>query len=153
MKQIEILYQKLEDSDLSKFYTIGAAFCVQLYYHIPASQRPPCADAFLTVSNWHATSRRSRVWIFYEAASDKDIATTLQFLEKSGETELASIFRLGAHDYKNPIYSDNFDYPEDWITEADTIDEWIKNHEKKLYLFERSLLLDNRELLCTLCGE
>ena len=48
---------------------------------IPDPKKPLCVVTFLTIINWFATSVRSGVWTFYEAARPNDIELTLQFLE------------------------------------------------------------------------
>lgn len=150
MKNIEKLYQQILEVNDHEFYLLVPEFCSELYYHISMDKRPLCVIAFLTIANWFAVSLRSGVWTFYESTSPKDIESTLQFLEQAGDDELASIFRYGAHDYQNPKYSGNWDYPEEWIEESDKIDDWITNHENWLYLWERKLLIDNKIQICSL---
>lgn len=150
MKQIETLYQKLAKTDSWDFYLSESEFCQELYYHIAADKRPPCATAFLTVVNWFAMSQRSGVWTFYEAASPQEIQLTLEFLEQRGDGELAAMLRYGAHDYQNPKYAGNWNYPDSWIEESQTIDRWIADHEDWLYRWEQTLLADHKDLLCSL---
>ena len=35
----------------------------------------------------------------------------------------------GIHDYQNPQYAEDFEYPEEWITESEEIDAWITEHD------------------------
>lgn len=151
--RMETLYRKLSTIDDQELYSIEAEFCAALHYGIPAKKKPMCVTAFLTISNWFATSQRSGAWTFYEATPQKDIELTLQYLNNTGDDELASIFRCGVHDYQNPIYADNFNYPEEWFNEANEIDAWIEKHKNLLYEWERRLLTDNRELFCRLVNE
>lgn len=145
MKNIEKLYQQIPKVDISEFYLLEHEFCRELYYHISVEQRPLCVTAFLTILNWFAVSQRSGVWTFYESTSPKDIELTLQFLAQTGDEELACVFQYGAHDYQNPKYDGNWDYPSEWIEEAGKIDDWISGHEVWLYMWERKLLVDNKK--------
>ena len=153
MKNIEKLYQQIPEVDNNEFYLLEPEFCEELYYHISIDKRPLCVTAFLTIVNWFAMSQRSGVWTFYEATSPQDIELTIQFLEQSGDDELASIFRYGAHDYQNPKYDGNWNYPDEWIEEARKIDDWISSHESWLFMWERKLLNDNKELICSLVND
>lgn len=133
-----------------EFYLLEPEFCGELYYHIPVDKRPLCVTAFLTIVNWFAMSRRSGVWTFYEGASSEDIELTIQYLEQTGDGELASVVRYGAHDYQNPKYAGNWNYPKKWIDESGKIDDWINRHEVWLYMWERKALIDNKTLICSL---
>ena len=101
-------------------------------------------------TNWFATSQRSGVWTFYEGAYPDNMDLTLQYLEQTENDVLAGIFRYGIHDYQNPQYAGNYNYPKTWIDESGEIDEWIREHEEWLFAWERKLLIDNRELICSL---
>lgn len=147
---IEQLYQKLADMESENFYQIESDFCAVLSCSIPKEGQPPCVVAFLTVANWFAMSQQSGVWTFYEAWSPEEIEITLEFLKKSGHTEFACVFASGIHDYQNACYKDDFDYPEEWISESEKIDEWIEERESWLYKWEQNILLDNKPLLCSL---
>lgn len=150
MKRIEKLYQQMDEIDDQDLYLLEPEFCKELYYHIPPEKRPICVIAFFTVINWFAMSQRSGVWTFYEAASPEDMQLTIQFLKEKRDDELASIFSYGVHDYQNPKYAGNFKYPDIWIDEAEKIDQWITDHESWLYGWERKLLMDNKELICSI---
>lgn len=41
-----------------------------------------------------------------------------------------------------------WDYPEEWMEEADQIDAWVAAHEDSLYGWEKKLLSYNREQIC-----
>lgn len=152
MKNIEKLYQKLSEIDIDEFYLLEGEFLLELYDSVPAEKRPLCVTAFFTISNWFAMSDRSGVWTFYEATAPKEIEATIQFLEQKGDDEFASIFRYGAHDYQDPRYDGNWNYPDEWIEEAEKIDQWITNHRNWLYMWQQKLLLDNKETICALVG-
>ena len=150
MYSIEKLYELLSNIDSDEFYTLEAEFLKVLYYDIAENDKPLCVTAFLTIANWFAVSLRSGVWTFYEATSPKDINLTVEFLKKTDNQELTDIFCFGIHDYQNPKYALNFDYPDEWIEESEKIDTWIVEHEDWLYNWERNLLLKNKELICSL---
>ncbi len=145
--RIEKLYQQLEEINDQDLYLLEPEFCKELYYHIPPEKRPLCVIAFFTIINWFAMSQRSGVWTFYEATPPEDIQLTIRFLEEKDDDELVPIFRYGIHDYQNPNYAGNFNYPDIWIEESEKIDQWITNHEIWLYGWERKLLNDNKELI------
>ena len=150
MKNIEKLYQPVSENDDDELYLIESEFCHELYYNISVEKRPLCVSAFLTIVNWFAMSLRNGVWTFYEATAPIDIEQTLQFLAQSGDDELAAIFRYGVHDYQNPKYYGNWNYPEEWIEEAEEIDEWVWDHEDWLFMWEKRLLIQYKELICSL---
>lgn len=150
MKYIEKLYQQASNISNKEFYLMEAEFCRVLYEHIPNEKKHLCVVAFLTIANWFAMSQRSAVWTFYEGAYPDDMKLTLQYLEETKNNDLAAIFRYGIHDYQNSQYVGNYNYPKKWINESDEIDEWIEEHEEWLFAWERKLLIDNKEMICSL---
>lgn len=64
MKEIEKLYQQMEETDDEDLYLLEPEFCQEFYYHISPVQRPACVTAFFTIINWFAMSQRSGVWTF-----------------------------------------------------------------------------------------
>ena len=126
---LEKLYEQLETLPEGDFEEIEAQFCTELYYGIPAEKRPLCVTAFLTIANWSATSVRSGAWTFYEATPVIELENTVAFLKKADAGELLRIFSSGIHDYQNPKYAENFDYPQEWMEEAEEIGAWIMKHE------------------------
>lgn len=143
--ELEKLYELLETLPEKKFDKIEAQFCTALYYEIPAEKRPLCVTAFLTIADWSATSLRSGVWTFYEATPVRELEKTAAFLEKTDEGELFTIFSLGIHDYQNPKYAENYDYPQEWMEEAEEIDSWVMEHETWLNGWKQKILLDYKE--------
>lgn len=115
--------------------------------HIPEEKKNQVIVAFLTISDWHGTSLRSGVWTFYEVANQKMLLNTADYLNRIGEKDFGAIFRKGIHDYQNPQYSENCDYPNEWIEEADTIDQWIMRSESWLSAWKRNLLIKNKEFI------
>uniref|UniRef100_UPI00405719BF hypothetical protein n=1 Tax=Agathobacter sp. TaxID=2021311 RepID=UPI00405719BF len=71
--------------------------------------------------------------------------STIQYLKESGDDELASVFAKGIHDYQNPKYAKNYDYPKEWLEEAKEIDEWISEQEDWLWKWEYDILIKNRD--------
>ena len=146
----ERLYQKLPELDASVFDTLEAEFCAALYLSTAPNNRPACVTAFLTIANWVATSMRSGVWTFYEATPPADLTATTCFLKEHGNDELASIFTSGIHEYQDPKFAGNYDYPEEWIVGADDIDQWISRHEAQIHCLEKKILLENQQLISSL---
>lgn len=146
---VKQLYDQLLQLQADKFYSIEAQFCTELYYGIPADKRPVCVTVFLTIANWSATSMQSGVWTFYEACPPDEVRVTLEYLQQSDTEELARMFALGIHDYQNPKYAENFDYPQEWMDEAEQIDAWIMKHEGWLNEWKKQLLLKHREEICS----
>lgn len=144
------LYDKLLQTDAKNFYTIEGEFFLAFYSQVPENQRPDCVVAFLTISSWMGSSLRSGVWTYYEGANPEEIETTFLFLKEHAVPEFANMFSYGVHDYQNPVYRETFDYPEDWITQSDTIDQWITDNESLIWEWQRNLLLENKELICAL---
>ena len=64
MKEIERLYQQMEETDDEDLYLLEPGFCQEFYYYISPAQRPVCITAFFTIINWFAMSQRSGVWTF-----------------------------------------------------------------------------------------
>lgn len=114
---LEKLYELLETLPEKNFDEIEAQFCNELYYGMPAEKRPLCVTAFLIIANWSATSVRSGVWTFYEATPISELEKTAAFLKNADAGELLNIFSLGIHDYQNPKYAENFNYPQEWMDE------------------------------------
>ena len=58
---------------------------------------------------------------------------TVRYLRSGREKELADIFEKGIHDYQNPRYASDYNYPQEWLEEAGEIDDWILTHEEWLW--------------------
>ncbi|MBS6955349.1 MAG: hypothetical protein KH230_19210 [Enterocloster asparagiformis] len=144
MNELKRLYQKLLETDYKNMYEIEADFFMKLYHDF-SKNRLPWITAFLTISTWFGTSMRSGVWTFYEVGNIQKMKITAQYLRAGGDNELADIFEKGIHDYQNPKYAKNYDYPEEWLEEADEIDQWISAHEDWLWKWEYHILATNRD--------
>lgn len=146
---LEKIYERLFDINKEDFFLIEADFFTVLST-IPIEKKTACVTAFLVISNWSGTSLRSGVWTFYEVCNVEEIEVALQYLKQSGAEEMATVFASGIHDYQNPRYAENFDYPEEWIEESDKIDSWINDNQQYIIEWKYKLLMDNRELICSL---
>lgn len=144
------LYERLIDFDMDEFYQIEGDFYLKFFYDVPEEKRPDFVVAFMNISSWFGVSLRDGVWTFYEGAHPSELKITLEFLKQTKEEELASMFAYGIHDYQNPKYAEDFDYPEEWIEESEKIDDWIWKHEKWLYEWEKRLLLAYKSQICSL---
>ena len=152
MCELRRLYENLKMQGLKQFYALESEFSLLFYNKFPTEPRPECVTVYFTISNWFGNLVRGGVWTFYESYPFSEIQTTIEFLKQTGEAELAEMLALGAHDYQNPKYVGNFEYPKEWITESEKIDEWIFAHEEWLYEWEYSFLLKNKEMLLELLG-
>lgn len=140
------LFDNLIKIDYKELYKMESEFYLLLCEE-PFEKRLSCVNAYLIISSWFGTSQRSGVWTFYEATNLEEIDATLQYLKTNNDMELAEIFEKGIHDYHNPIYAENFDYPEEWIEESDEIDKWIMEHEEWLWQWEYKMLIDNEKII------
>ncbi len=137
---IEYLYKKIEllsNKDFFKFET-------DFYIYLSKYKEIPFANAFLIISSWFGTSERNGVWTFYEATEKAEIQKAVLYLKEHKETELANIIEKGIHDYQNPIY-ENCDYPDEWLEEAEEIDNWIQNNRDWLLKWLYTFILNNKE--------
>ena len=146
LKNIHFLYQKLELSDYKNFFSIETDFF--LYLSDYASIQ--FINAYLIVSDWFGTSQRSGVWTFYEATEINRIQNAISFLSSLNENTLSDMLEKGIHDYQNPIYSENYDYPDEWIDESEEIDNWISEHEDWLWNWLYTFLLSNKNPILNL---
>lgn len=144
MNDLEQLYQRLSEMNYKDMYEIEADFFMELYRDF-SETRLPWMTAFLTISAWFGTSMRSGVWTFYEAGDIKEMEMTVSYLRTDGKQELADIFEKGIHDYQNPEYAKNYDYPEEWLEGAAEIDDWIAEHEDYLWKWEYDILIMNKD--------
>lgn len=143
-KNIIILFDKLKSINASDFYTIESDFFSTLY-SVPNKTSYPFINAFLMVSSWFGTSERSGVWTFYEATNRSDIQNAVDHLKQNGDTELANIMESGIHDYQDPIYLNDLEYPEDWISGTEVIDKWIGEHRDSLFQWLYEFLITNEK--------
>ena len=137
------LFEKLKESSIDDFYVIEAEFFEHLYQLEP-TQKTSEIIVFLNISNWLGFSLRDGVWTYYEVANPLDLQTTLDYL-KQLDVQMETFFQLGIHDYQNPQYSENYNYPDEWIIESEKIDDWIFQHEKYIWKFEKNLLLKHEK--------
>lgn len=144
MSGLNQLYQKLLEINYKDMYEIETDFFTKLYYDFSEKQLP-WITSFLTISTWFGASMRSGVWTFYEVGNVHEMEITARYLRVSGDNELADIFEKGIHDYQNPKYAPDCDYPEEWLEEADEIDDWISKHEDDLWKWKYNILIMNRD--------
>lgn len=131
MSMANLLFEKLEKIDHTEFYEIEPDIYA-LFYNDDNLCSIPEINAFLIVSEWFGTSDRSGVWTFYEVVNQERVEAAVEFLKYNAFSELADMLKKGMHDYANPKYQENFDYPEEWIGESEEIDLWINQHREWL---------------------
>lgn len=151
MSDLNQLYQKLLEINYKDMYEIEPDFFTKLYYDFSEKQLP-WITSFLTISTWFGTSMRSGVWTFYEVGNVQEIEITARYLRVNGDNELADIFEKGIHDYQNPKYVPDCDYPKEWLEEADEIDDWISKHEDDLWKWEYNILIMNRNSILNIAS-
>ncbi|SHK23640.1 hypothetical protein SAMN02745136_02030 [Anaerocolumna jejuensis DSM 15929] len=145
--EFEKLYKKLEATDISDFYRVDTDFMLEI---ISMTDIPDTLRIYSTISQWLGNSLRSGVWTYYEIADTQDLKVTAQYLSRSSWKEFHNMFCLGMHDYQSPQFIENFDYPQEWIDESESIDKWIWDNEQKLYEWQREFLLTHRDEVCSL---
>ena len=144
--EIQSLYRALNSIAYTHFYELESNFCL-CFSSDRRKAEFPLINTFLVVSNWQATSFQSGVWTYYEATDPQMIKNAVDFLKKKSYKDLAEIISKGIHDYQNPQYADEYDYPENWIEESEEIDNWINEHEDYLQKWLYDFLLDNKETI------
>ena len=81
------------------------------------------------ISSLLNTSLRGGVWTYYEATAYSEQCRTADYLAKEDWQELYKKYKCGMHDYEDPQYAENFDYPEEWISDTYPIDAWIWDNQ------------------------
>lgn len=147
--QIDSLFKKMESINYPQFYKVESEFC-SIFSMDKRKSELPLINAFLVVSNLYAASERSGVWTYYEAEDPQKIKNAVNFLNNRRDIDLADIIRKGIHDYQNPKYAKNFEYPEKWIEDSDEIDDWISEYSDYLQKWLYDLLMENRESISSL---
>lgn len=146
---ISYLYKKLESLTYRDFFEVESDFFIYLT-SISKDKSISYINTFLIVSNWMGTSERSGVWVFYESTNISMIQDAVLYLKAQEDNELACMLEKGIHDYQNPIYFGNFNYPDEWITESEQIDDWISNHTAWLRRWLYTFLMEKKEQIIAL---
>lgn len=146
---LNILIDSLESSGYEMFWEYEEQFFMLFYdrfKNIPFTEIPDTAFMFMEINNWHGMSFRCGVWQYYESGSFQEgkFERVLSFFKSKNEEEMASVYAYGIHDYANEKYQEDFNYPQEWIDEADKIDKWISDNEVCLYKWMYDLILDNK---------
>lgn len=154
LEEILTSYEESEVNELFNWEYHISTFLYQYYKDTPTDTMPAALMVFTELDNWQGMSQRCGVWQYYESRSyTADIFEKVrEYLRNLGETELADIYASGIHDYADPQYTKDgeYDYPDEWLTEAETIDDWIDENNNFIYSLKRSIILDNREVLLDL---
>lgn len=113
------------------------------FKNTPFADIPDIAFMYMEINNWQGMSLRCGVWQYYESRAFENGKSerVLSCLRDNNEEEMSSIYTCGIHDYANEKYRENYDYPEEWLDEADKIDEWIRDNEVHIYKWMRDLIL------------
>ncbi|MBO4807537.1 MAG: hypothetical protein J5537_00740 [Lachnospiraceae bacterium] len=148
---IKQLFARLKQVLYKDAYDVEADFYM-LFYRSEGIKNIPEINAFMIVSGWLGTAQRGGAWTFYEATDKEDIKKAVEYLKETCEEEMAAVIEKGIHDYDDPKYQGNWDYPEEWIEEADEIDAWINEHEEWIMQWIYNFLIDNEERISELCS-
>lgn len=143
------LMDSLESSGYEMFRVYDGHFFMLFwdrFKNIPFKDIPDTVFMFMEMNNWQGMSHRCGVWQYYESGSFQKgkFERVLSILRSKNEKDMAAIYAYGIHDYANAEYRDNFNYPKEWIDEADRIDKWISDHEAFLYKWRYNLILDHK---------
>ena len=131
------------ESSPTDFYQVEGELFMAFY---AMKDKPDFVCAFLELSSWMGISARDGVWAYYEYTGHKKVDGIIQYLqENASNSELCKMYALGNHDYDNEKYQDGVDYPEEWMDEAEIIDEWICNNEDDIYAFMQEILRKNSD--------
>ncbi|WP_313180883.1 hypothetical protein [Lacrimispora sp.] len=147
--EFEKLYKKLEETDINDFYHVDMDFMLEII-KMGTADIPDCLRIYSVISQWYGNSLRGGVWTYYEIADMQDLQLTAQYLSCCLWKEFHQMFCLGIHDYQSPRFVGNFNYPQEWIDESESIDKWIWNNEQKLGEWQREFLLTYRDEVCPL---
>ena len=117
------------------------------FYRHPAMKQEPFVRAFLILSGWLGTSLRSGVWTFYEVTPVQDMLDAAGYFRENGAAEIAEMLQKGIHDYQDPKYQADFDYPAEWLREAEETDGWINAHRTQIEQYLTDELRRNRQII------
>lgn len=146
---INELFVSAESSGYEMFWKYDAEFFMLFYdkfKNTPFADIPDIAFMYMEINNWQGMSLRCGVWQYYESRAFENGKSerVLSYLRDNNEEEMSSIYACGIHDYSNEKYRENYDYPGEWLDEADKIDEWIRDNEVHIYKWMRDLILNHK---------
>lgn len=151
---IETIYMHLDSIESDEFpevdYEFYSYFSEKYGYAENYDENvPECITVFMILEDWYSCWFRGGSWTFYEYyAGKKALKITLNFLRKFADKEMADIFESGIHEYDNPKYKKDSNYPKEWLDEAEQIDIWIENRESEIFRFLEKILIDNKKTIC-----
>ena len=145
---INDLIVSAESSGYENFWEYDGEFFMLFFNkfrHTLVVDIPVIAFMYMEINNWHGMSVRCGVWQYYESgAFEKEkFEWVWSFLRTNGEMEMADVYAHVIHDYANERYQ-KYDYPEEWLDEAEEIDEWIKANEEYIYKWMYGLILEHK---------
>lgn len=145
LNNLLISYEKTDITELYKYdYDL-----VMLFYDIfkdtPFTEIPDTAFMFMEIDIWFGTSMRGGVWQYYEINSEEQGKSerVAEYLKSNGGyDDMADIYAFGIHDYQK--YAEISEYPEEWLDEADKIDDWIYENEYYIYQWKKDLISSHK---------
>ena len=136
------------------FWEYDGEFFILFYNrfkYTPFEDIPDIAFMYMEIQNWQGMSVRCGVWQYYESrAFQKGLfERVLSYLRTNGEEKMADAYACGIHDYANEKYQSNYNYPEEWFVETESVDEWISDNEKSIYNWMYDLIMKHKsDVLC-----
>lgn len=139
-----------EETEADLLFEFDIVFFDLFYYQFndfEVKDIPMYALGFLEIDTWQGMAQRCGVWQFYESRSyePQKFSAVINLLKSQGEDEFVKVFASGIHDYANPKYAEKFNYPDEWLEQSDTINNWIYDNEEKIYQWKRKLILSHRD--------
>lgn len=154
---IKELIVTAESSGYENFWKYDGDFFMLFYdefKYTPFADIPDIAFMYIEINNWQGMSVRCGVWQYYESGSFQKgkFERVLSFLRANGEEEMADAYGCGIHDYANDRYQKNYDYPEEWLDDAEEADEWIRRNEETIYKWMHDLIMGHKSEVLKLGG-
>jgi len=152
---IEELLLAAGSSGYEGFWEYDGAFFMLFYdrfRNVPAAGIPDLPFLYMEISSWRGMSARGGVWQYYESrAFEKGkFERVLSLLKRNGEEEMAAVYGWGIHNYADETYQEDYNYPGEWLDEAEKIDKWIRDKEGYIYQWMYKLLLAHKSELLEL---
>ena len=135
---IDNLFHILDIIEEKDYWLICSSFLSYFYNNKITS--PDFVNAFIVLDNILGNFLRGGVWQCFEYEKPENLEATAKYFYDHGNNELAKFISDNIHDYSNPKYQENFDYPNEWINESEKFDKWLSDHKKDIYQIEYNLL-------------
>lgn len=144
---LDEIYAMADDED-NYFFNVEINLCLALS-ELPADKRPVCLTAFIILANWTGISEYyDGSFTFYASFSQEDIEKTIEFLKPLNvNQELIPTLKLGSDIYNDPKNKQIIENSNEYLSVFDDINHWIHDNLDYMYELEKSILLDNKEII------